>query len=227
MRLHAVMSGVVLLWLTQIRSLSYHIVSSRLSFFTQQHWHNNISEINRLNDCKYSEVRVEAGRKVIIILSETNWCNEALKTIFGKNVEKNWGSGRNVTAFTVPYSYSEPRNLRIKRVEDTYLDSATRAASKLGRIDLICCGRRVPLFESRIQKRSVYGNKLQKHHPFTGTTEEGNVEAKMQYYWTSDNDHVLTTAVLFFLSNKYITVNGTSQVFGRQSYTPSTQLCPL
>uniref|UniRef100_A0A0R3RKQ9 Secreted protein n=1 Tax=Elaeophora elaphi TaxID=1147741 RepID=A0A0R3RKQ9_9BILA len=125
-----------------------------------------ISLIHRLNNCKYSKVRVDVARKLLIIVSRTHRCNEAIKLVFGTSAEARRNSS-NVVAWTTPYNYTRS----IKPVQgcrdDTYFGNATRIAYGIARIDLLCRKRR-----SRgglwIWKRSVQENKQKKYHPFAG-----------------------------------------------------------
>lgn len=64
-----------------------------------------ISQIYRLNDCKYSEVKVEVIKKVFIIVSRTHWCNEVIKIVFGVSAEPRRNSS-NVIAWATPYNYT-------------------------------------------------------------------------------------------------------------------------
>ncbi|EJW74586.1 hypothetical protein WUBG_14508 [Wuchereria bancrofti] len=64
-----------------------------------------ISQIYRLNNCKYSKVKVEASKKIFIIVSRTNWCNEVIKMIFGASAEAMRKSS-NVIAWATPYNYT-------------------------------------------------------------------------------------------------------------------------
>ncbi|EFO14324.2 hypothetical protein LOAG_14198, partial [Loa loa] len=126
-----------------------------------------ISLINRLNNCKYSKVRVEATKKIFIIVSRTNSCNEMIKMVFGASVEVRRNNS-NVIAWVMPYSYTELMDPRKRCRGDTYFNNATRVTYGLARVDLFCFKRRSRL-GLRIWKRSVHENKQEKHeyHPFT------------------------------------------------------------
>ncbi|CAG9539999.1 unnamed protein product [Cercopithifilaria johnstoni] len=166
MRLYLACYVFVILFVAQIRS--NHIISHRLSLFIQRHWYNNISQIYRLNDCKYSKVRVEAAKKVFIIISKTHWCNEGIKAVFGVSAETRRNSS-NVIAWAMPYNYTGSIDPRSRCRDDAYFDNASRTAYGLMRVDLLC-RKRQPRLVRRIWKRSLQ----EKHHPFTVTTSENN-----------------------------------------------------
>ncbi|CAG9530068.1 unnamed protein product [Cercopithifilaria johnstoni] len=164
MRLYLACYVFVILFVAQIRS--NHIISHRLSLFIQRHWYNNISQIYRLNDCKYSKVRIDAAKKVFIIISKTHWCNEGIKAVFGVSAETR-RNGSNVIAWAMPYNYTGSIDPRSRCRNDAYFENASRTAYGLARIDLLC-RKRQPRFARlvrRIWKRSVQ----EKHHPFTVT----------------------------------------------------------
>uniref|UniRef100_A0AAF5PVH2 Uncharacterized protein n=1 Tax=Wuchereria bancrofti TaxID=6293 RepID=A0AAF5PVH2_WUCBA len=172
MRLYLAIAVVVLLMVSQIRS--NHIIPPHLSLFIEQHWYNNISQIYRLNNCKYSKVKVEASKKIFIIVSRTNWCNEVIKMIFGASAEAMRKSS-NVIAWATPYNYTRSIDPSNRCHDDAYFDNATRTAYGLAKVDLFCRKWRLNLLP-RIWKRSVQENKQKKqeHHPFKVSIHESN-----------------------------------------------------
>ncbi|KAL4001622.1 putative integral membrane protein [Acanthocheilonema viteae] len=151
--------GIATLLVLRIRS--NHIVPRRLSLFIQQHWYNNISQIYRLNECKYSKVRMEAAKKVFIIVSRRHRCNEVIKAVFGASAEARRNSSDGI-AWTVPYNYNGWIDPRSRCPDDMYFDNASRTAYGLARVDLVCRKR------GRIWKRSVQ-EKKKEHRAFTVT----------------------------------------------------------
>ncbi|VDO31351.1 unnamed protein product [Onchocerca flexuosa] len=165
MRLYLVIDVIFLLVL---RIRSNRIISRRLSLFIQQHCCNNISQIYRLNDCKYSKVRMEIDKKIFIIVSKTEWCNEAIKVVFGKSAEA-IRNNSDAISWIASYSYTGSMDLRSKWPYDAYFDNVTRAAYGLAKIDLLCHKKRSQLVP-RIWKRSVQKNKQKENRPFTVNT---------------------------------------------------------
>ncbi|VDN85716.1 unnamed protein product [Brugia pahangi] len=162
MRLYLAIVVVVLLMVSQISS--NNIILHHLSLFIEQHWYNNISQIYRLNDCKYSKVKVKASKKIFIIISRTNWCNEVIEMIFGASA-KAMRKSSSVIAWTTPYNYSrsiDPVNKPNRCHDDAYFDNATRTAYGLAKVDLFCRRGRLN-FLPRIWKRSVQENNQKKH----------------------------------------------------------------
>ncbi|EFO15171.1 hypothetical protein LOAG_13341 [Loa loa] len=169
MRLDLVIA-IALLLVSQIRS--NYIILRPLSLFIQQHWHNNISQIHRLNVCKYSKVRIEAIKRVFIIVSKTQWCNEVIKTVFGASVATKRNNS-NVIAWATPYNHTGWMNPGSRCEDDAYFDNATKVAYGLARVDLFCRKRRSRL-GPRIWKRSVMKSKQKKHEsrPYTVRSDE-------------------------------------------------------
>uniref|UniRef100_A0A0R3QKU8 Tetraspanin-6 n=1 Tax=Brugia timori TaxID=42155 RepID=A0A0R3QKU8_9BILA len=172
MRLHLAIVVAVLLMVSQISS--NNIILHHLSLFIEQHWYNNISQIYRLNDCKYSKVKVEASKKIFIIVSRTNWCNEVIKMIFGASA-KAMRKSSSVIAWATPYNYSRSIDPPNRCHDDAYFDNATRTAYGLAKVDLFCRRGRLN-FLPRIWKRSVQENNQKKHEhqPFRVGIHESN-----------------------------------------------------
>ncbi|VDK78069.1 unnamed protein product [Litomosoides sigmodontis] len=144
-----------------------------------------ISEIHQLNGCKYSEVKVEAVKKVFVIVSRSNWCNEVIKVVFGVSAEARRNNS-NVTAWAMPYSYTGSVDSRSRCLDNVYFDNASRPAYGLARVDLLC-GKRRPRLGRHIWKRSIQENKQNEHHPFTVTI-----------YGSNESLFTITVGVLFY-----------------------------
>ncbi|KAM3724522.1 Serine/threonine-protein phosphatase UIS2 [Dirofilaria immitis] len=157
MRLYLAIDVLLLLVL---RIKSNRIILHRFSLFIQQHCCNNISQIHRLNDCKYSKVRMKIDKKILIIVSKTEWCNEAIKVVFGKSAEARRNRS-DAISWVTPYNFTGLMNLHSKWRYDAYFDNVTRTAHGLARIDLLCPKRRSHSGR-RILKRSIQENKQEK-----------------------------------------------------------------
>ncbi|MCP9266519.1 hypothetical protein DINM_022086 [Dirofilaria immitis] len=109
---------------------------------------------------------MKIDKKVFIIVSRTEWCNDAIEVIFGKSAEARRNRSDAVSWIT-SYNYTGLMNPRSKWQYDTYLDNVTRTAHGLAKIDLLCHKRRSRLGRW-ILKRSIQENKQAKHRrPFT------------------------------------------------------------
>ncbi|VDK89611.1 unnamed protein product [Litomosoides sigmodontis] len=131
-----------------------------------------ISEIHQLNGCKYSEVKVEAVKKVFVIVSRSNWCNEVIKVVFGVSAEAR-RNNTNVTAWAMPYNYTGSVDSRSRCLDNVYLYNASRPAYGLARVDLLCGARR-PRLERSIWKRSIEEYEQKEHPPLTASIDRSN-----------------------------------------------------
>uniref|UniRef100_A0AAF5PRA6 Bm13498 n=1 Tax=Wuchereria bancrofti TaxID=6293 RepID=A0AAF5PRA6_WUCBA len=161
MRLHMIIA-IVLLLMQLIRS-NQIISRHHLSLFIEQHWYNNISLIYRLNDCKYSRVKLQVSEKIFIIVSRSDWCNEVIKMIFGTSA-KAIQNRSDIIEWVIPYDYSKLISWRSGCYDNAYFDNAIRIDNELARVDVRCDKRRLRVWP-HIRKRFVQKNK-QKYHSF-------------------------------------------------------------
>nr|CDP97437.2 Bm13498 [Brugia malayi] len=162
--------AIVLLLMQLIRS---NQINSRhhLSLFIEQQWYNNISLIYRLNDCKYSKVKLQIFNQNFIIVSRTYGCNEVIKMIFGTNV-KAIQNRSDIIEWVIPYSYMKMTSWRNGCYDNAYFDNAIRTDNGSVRVDIRCDKRRLRVWP-RIWKRFVQKN-MQMHHPFAVNIYESN-----------------------------------------------------